>query len=660
MQRAIPVTRKASHDPIRQGNAADQSRGGDAAFLPRLRDERDRRPRPPRCARRPEAGASPRPVRDARGQQRLEPALQEERADRRRRDGQIPPARRQRHLRHDRAHGPAFLAAPHAGRRPGQLRLGRRRQPGGDALHRNPPGQDRPRDACRSRQGDGRFRAELRRQREGAAGSADQAAEPAHQRLVGYRGRHGDEHSAAQPERGRRRLPARAEEPRRDDRRADGDHSGARLPDRRNHPRPERRARRLPHRPRPRDHARQVPLRGHRQGPAPVDHRRRDSLSGEQEEPARADGRAGAREEAGRHQPHPGRVRQVGHARRDRAQARRGAGGCPEQSLQADPAAGFVRHQHGRADRRPAEGLQPEGPDRDLPRAPPRGRHAAHRVRAAQGPRARPCARRPGGGARQHRRVHRHHQGLADPADRQERADGQELGLVDGARNAGPGGRRIQRGQRRLSPRRPLAELRSAAGRPLSPLRRPGRRDPADAPATPDRPRAGQDPRRIPRGDEADLRPARDPRHAGTRHHHHQRRTGRAEAGVRPDQARRPAQLHREERHRSRDRRPDHAGRHGRDALAHRLHQEPDAVANIARSGAAAAASRRRRTRKTTGSSSCSSPTPTTTSSASPRSAASTGSRYGKCRRARAARAAGRSSTCSRCSQARRSTSCCR
>ena len=38
-----------------------------------------------------------------------------------------------------------------------------------------------------------------------------------------------------------------------------------------------RRARGLSHRPRPRRHARQVPLRGHRPRPAPVDHRRRDS-----------------------------------------------------------------------------------------------------------------------------------------------------------------------------------------------------------------------------------------------------------------------------------------------------------------------------------------------------------------------------------------------
>jgi hypothetical protein len=101
--------------------------------------------------------------------------------------------------------------------------------------------------------------------------------EPARQRLGRHRGRHGDQHPAAQPQRSRRRLPASAEEPRGVDRRADGDHPGARLPDRRDHPRPRRRPRGLSHRSRPRRHARQVPLRGDRPRPAPGDHRRRDS-----------------------------------------------------------------------------------------------------------------------------------------------------------------------------------------------------------------------------------------------------------------------------------------------------------------------------------------------------------------------------------------------
>jgi hypothetical protein len=121
------------------------------------------------------------------------------------------------------------------------------------------------------------FGPELRRQRAGAARDAVEAAEPARQRLGRHRGGHGDQHPAAQPQRSRRRVRAPAAPAGSDDRRADGDHPGARLPHRRNHPRPRRRSRGLSHRPRPRRHAREVPLRGHRQGPAPVDHRRRDS-----------------------------------------------------------------------------------------------------------------------------------------------------------------------------------------------------------------------------------------------------------------------------------------------------------------------------------------------------------------------------------------------
>ena len=44
----------------------------------------------------------------------------------------------------------------------------------------------------------------------GAVGAAGAAAEPAHQRLVRHRGRHGDQHPAAQPDRGRQRLPRAA------------------------------------------------------------------------------------------------------------------------------------------------------------------------------------------------------------------------------------------------------------------------------------------------------------------------------------------------------------------------------------------------------------------------------------------------------------------
>ena len=77
--------------------------------------------------------------------------------------------------------------------------------------------QDRPRDAGRHRQGHRRLRAELRRERAGAGGPAHADSEPARQRLVRHRGRHGDQHPAPQPHRGRRR-PGRAHRQARDHR----------------------------------------------------------------------------------------------------------------------------------------------------------------------------------------------------------------------------------------------------------------------------------------------------------------------------------------------------------------------------------------------------------------------------------------------------------
>ena len=53
-------------------------------------------------------------------------------------DGPVPPARRLGDLRHARPHGAGLLAAPPAGRRAGQLRLGRRRSRGRDAVHGGP------------------------------------------------------------------------------------------------------------------------------------------------------------------------------------------------------------------------------------------------------------------------------------------------------------------------------------------------------------------------------------------------------------------------------------------------------------------------------------------------------------------------------------------
>ena len=84
-----------------------------------------------RRARRPEAGAPPDPLRHVRRRRRGPTAHRSARRGHRRRDGQVPPARRRRDLRRARPHGPGLLAAPPAGRRPRQLRLARPRRPAG-------------------------------------------------------------------------------------------------------------------------------------------------------------------------------------------------------------------------------------------------------------------------------------------------------------------------------------------------------------------------------------------------------------------------------------------------------------------------------------------------------------------------------------------------
>ena len=180
--------------------------------------------------------------------------------------------------------------------------------------------------------------------------------------------------------------------------------------------------------------------------------------------------------------------------------------------------------------------VQPEAVARDLPRAPARGGDAAHRVRVEEGARTRPRARGPGGGAGQHRRVHRDHQDLADAAGGQGRADGQELGQRPGARDAAARRSRHAGRSRGLPARGPAAAVRHAVRRPVPPVGRPGAGNPADAPAAPDRPRAGQDRRRVQGRDGTDRRPARHPVQARARDDDHCRRTDRAACRVRQHQ----------------------------------------------------------------------------------------------------------------------------
>ena len=158
---SAPFAETCPHEFVRQGNDPGQSRRRDAPVVPRLCDERHRRSRVARPAGRIEAGPPARAVRHERARQPLEPAVQEVGAGIRRRDGQVPSARRRRDLRHDGPHGAAVLAALSADRRTGQLRIGRRRQRGGLEVHRSPLVEDRRGDDRRPRSRDRRLRAEL-------------------------------------------------------------------------------------------------------------------------------------------------------------------------------------------------------------------------------------------------------------------------------------------------------------------------------------------------------------------------------------------------------------------------------------------------------------------------------------------------------------------
>ena len=192
-------------NPLRHPPRLDHR--GDEAQLSRLRHERDRVARAARCARRPEAGAPAHPLLDARERLHAGQAVREIGARRRRRDGQIPSARRPGDLRRAGAHGAGLLHAPAADRRAGQFRLGRRRSAGGRCAT--------PKCASPSR----RWRCSTTSTRTPSisrttttATSASRSVLPARfpesagQRRRRHRRRHGDQHPAAQSRRGDRRL----------------------------------------------------------------------------------------------------------------------------------------------------------------------------------------------------------------------------------------------------------------------------------------------------------------------------------------------------------------------------------------------------------------------------------------------------------------------
>ena len=133
-----------------------------------------------------------------------------------------------------------------------------------------------------------------------------------------------------------------------------------------------------------------------------------------------------------------------GHARGDRAEARRHGRRGAEPALPLLAAAILLRRQHGGADRRQAGAAQSQGHDPRLHRVPRGGDRPPHQVPAAQGARPRPYPGRPGHRRGQYRRGHRR--------DPQSGRSGHGPRAIDGARLAGPGRGRAGRTDRRPAP----------------------------------------------------------------------------------------------------------------------------------------------------------------------------------------------------------------
>ena len=124
----------------------------------------------------------------------------------RRRDGQVPPARRQRDLRRARADGAGLLAALPAHRRPRQLRLPRSQRPPGARCATPRRGSRRWRCSCWARST--RTPSTCTPTYDGSTSSRRAPGafpEPPRQRRRRDRRRHGHEHPAAQPRGGDRR-----------------------------------------------------------------------------------------------------------------------------------------------------------------------------------------------------------------------------------------------------------------------------------------------------------------------------------------------------------------------------------------------------------------------------------------------------------------------
>ena len=159
---------------------------------------------------------------------------------------------------------------------------------------------------------------------------------------------------------------------------------GPGLPDRRARSWAARDRGRLPHRSRLDHDARGRRGRGDPEPDLPGGHRA--ALPGQPGQPAGQDRRPGRRRPGRRHRRRPRRdLGQDRPAARHRAQARRGRQGRAEQPLQAHPAAGHLRREHARAGRRRAAHAVPRRVRPALGRPPDRRHRPAHPLPAAQG-----------------------------------------------------------------------------------------------------------------------------------------------------------------------------------------------------------------------------------------------------------------------------------
>ena len=327
-----------------------------------------------------------------------EPQARQVRPDRRRGDGQVPPARRLARSttrscaspRTSRCATRSSTATGNFGNIDGYSR-------GGDALHRGAARPARDRDAARPRRRHGRLRA-----RPTTARRQEPVVLPARFPNLLVNGGSGIAVGMATniPPHNLREVIAATiayiDDPEIDVEGLMKHIKGPDFPTARHDPRPRRDPRRLRDRPRPRPRAGQGAHRADRPGQG-GDHRHRAALPGAQgrrRRPDPEDPRPRARQEDPRDHRPARRVRPPRDADRDRAQARRDPQGRAQQALQAHADADDVRRQHGRARRqRPAHAVAARG-DRPLRRPPARGHRPPHASTSCAAPRsARTCSR---------------------------------------------------------------------------------------------------------------------------------------------------------------------------------------------------------------------------------------------------------------------------